>query len=407
MPFGVGKNTKLQSRSAADTGMSLVPARVLAVILDDTTYPDLFKKYGEWASIGGIVFEFQQTPTPNKSLADQQFALPLIPNLKNYPVTNEIVPVLVSADTDINTNTTSFKYYYLPPTNVWSSNHHNAIPDEIYTTEGLQPSQKKDYIQVGEGSVRRVSDGSTEIQFDNGFQERVNIKPLAPFAGDVIVEGRWGNSIRIGSTNSSGLPNTWSSIGQEGDPILILRNGQYEDNQPAWVNTSEDVNKDGASIYLTSTQKIDLTPARASYQSYPSPSEAPGEYTKNQIILNSGRIVLNSSSDHLLLASNKSINLNAVENIILDTPGETTIQASRVNIGSGNPVDLQPALKGDTTQELLDDILQALKALTTACASAVTPAGPVASLQRFATQYGTKIQALNTTTIKSDDTFIV
>jgi len=371
MPFGVGKNTRPQTRSAGDSRISLVPARVLAVILDDTTYPDLFKKYGEWASIGGVVFEFQQTPTPNKALTEQQFALPLMPNLKNYPVTNEIVPILISSDTDINENTTSFKYYYLPPTNIWSSNHHNAIPDEIYTTEGLQPAQKKDYIQVGQGSVRRVSDGSTEIQFDNGFQERSNIRPLAPFAGDVIVEGRWGNSIRVGSTNSSGLSNTWSSTGQEGDPILILRNGQYEDSQPAWVNISEDINKDGASMYLTSTQKINLTPARANYQSYPTSTQAPGEYTKNQIILNSGRIVLNSSSDHLLLSANKSINFNAVENIVADSAGQVTLKGSKVNLGGENATE--PVLRGNQTALLLTDLLTNLSAFMTIMQTVPTP----------------------------------
>ena len=41
----------------------------------------------------------------------------------------------------------------------------------------------------------------------------------------------------------------------------------------------------------------------------------PNQYKGNQVILNAGRLLLNSKSDHLLLSSNKSINLNAQESV--------------------------------------------------------------------------------------------
>ena len=106
--------------------MRILPARVLATVLDDTTYLETFKANGEWASIGGIVFEFVETPLPGDNLEGRLFASPLLANLKNYPVKNEIVSLIISSDTSINTNTNSYKYYYLPATNIWSSNHHNA-----------------------------------------------------------------------------------------------------------------------------------------------------------------------------------------------------------------------------------------------------------------------------------------
>jgi hypothetical protein len=64
----------------------------------------------------------------------------------------------------------------------------------------LPPSQQKDYQQVEGGSVRRVTDGSTEINLGSTFQEKTNIYPLLSYEGDYIMEGRWGNSIRFGST---------------------------------------------------------------------------------------------------------------------------------------------------------------------------------------------------------------
>lgn len=373
MAFGVGQSNYNSSLPKTEGSFTLKSARVLAVILDDKTYPEVFKARGEWASIGGIVFEFSETPTGDRKLNQLPFALPLFPNLKNYPVKNEIITILVNADRGINQNSTSFSYYYLPPTNIWTSNHHNAIPDEINSSEGLQPAQRKDYVQVGAGSVRRVSDGSTEISFDNGFKERLNIKPLTPYIGDVTVEGRWGNSIRVGSTNRSTLPNVWSSVGQEGDPIIILRNGQFESTQDSWIPQAEDLRYDKSSIYLTSSQKLKFLP----YPEYKvtsfdniNPPTALSEFTKPQTILTSERVTLVGRDS--IINSSPQVHFNT-NRFNIDCTGETTIQASRVNLGSGNLRELQPVLKGKATGDLLVDLLVNLAAFMTAIQSVPTP----------------------------------
>jgi hypothetical protein len=384
--------------------MRVVPARVLATVLDDTTYPEIFNANGEWASIGGIVFEFVETPLPGDNLEGRLFALPLLANLKNYPVKNEIVSLIISPDTSINTNTNAYKYYYLPATNIWSSNHHNAIPQEVYLGQGLQPSQKKDYLQVGAGSVRRVTDGSTEIKFDNGFQERVDIRPIPPFAGDMIVEGRWGNSIRLGSTNRSTLENTWSSVGTEGDPIVILRNGQFSSNLEPWIPLSEDISADQGSIYLTSTQKIPVTTINFKTNSFNiNPPTEPKEYTKNQILIDSGRLVFVAKEDNLLLTAANSIHISAAGfNVDVNS---TTIQSSLIQLGSSDTTLLHPVAKGDRVVELFQDIIQLFQKLTLACTSAANGAGPILSLQEFAVQNQSFITKLNTNFIESNDVF--
>jgi len=385
--------------------MRVLAARVLATVLDNTTYPELFKANGEWASIGGIVFEFVETPLPGDNLEGRLFALPLLANLKNYPVKNEIVSLLISSDTSINTNTNSYRYYYLPATNVWSSNHHNAIPQEVYQNQGLQPAQKKDYLQVGQGSVRRVTDGSTEITFDNGFKERIDIRPLSPFSGDIIVEGRWGHSIRLGSTNSSTLPNTWSSTGKEGDPITIIRNNQYKSSLQPWIPLSEDINLDGGSIYITSTQKIPITTVNFKVNSFNSVDApiAPKEYTQDQIILNSGRLVFASKEDSILLTSANDIHLSAVKfNVDSNT---TTLQSSRIELGTSDPNLLHPVAKGDKVVELFTDILELLRKLTIACSAAGNGSGPILSLQQFAIENQSLLVKLNTSFIESNDVY--
>ena len=76
----------------------------------------------------------------------------------------------------------------------------------------------------------------------------------------MILEGRFGNSIRFGSTNKSNEisnPNSWSDLGNTGDPITIIRNGQPDNlDDKGWLPTIENINGDASSIYLTSNQKI-------------------------------------------------------------------------------------------------------------------------------------------------------
>jgi hypothetical protein len=90
------------------------------------------------------------------------------------------------------------------------------------------------------------------------FPEKNNIKTLRQFTGDVTIEGRWGNSIRFGSTTAvNGFENYWSATGSVGSPITIIRNGQgRQDNEIPWFPTVEDINRDPSSIYLTAGQRI-------------------------------------------------------------------------------------------------------------------------------------------------------
>ena len=50
--------------------------------------------------------------------------------------------------------------------------------------------------------------------------------------GDSLLEGRYGQSLRFGSTARSNfnfpteIQNNWSDSGKNGDPITILKNGQ-------------------------------------------------------------------------------------------------------------------------------------------------------------------------------------
>ena len=114
-------------------------------------------------------------------------------------------------------------------------------------------AQKRDYEQTEAGAVRRVTDGGTEINLGSTFVEKLDIKSILPYEGDVIYEGRWGQSFRYGSTvNNATISNPWSNTGNNGYPIIILKNGQHDDGQDPWIPQVEDINTDKSSIYLNS-----------------------------------------------------------------------------------------------------------------------------------------------------------
>jgi len=150
------------------------------------------------------------------------------------PLNTEIVD-LVKAPSNKHYNAlggthTSAEYFYYPPINVWNNSSGNPLPTE--------PD-----IQLNNGNIP-LGDYTNEDKV-------MNTKNMLPFEGDMILEGRFGNSIRFGSSTPKGK-NNWSENDSEGDPITIISNGQTPQGSAA----IEDINGDASSIYLTSNQNI-------------------------------------------------------------------------------------------------------------------------------------------------------
>ena len=279
-------------------------------------------------------------------------------------------------NTEIGDNDNSSISYYLNLTSLWNHPHHNAYPS---VANEPSPPQQKDYLQTTAGSVVTTVDDPTKIFLGKTFIERSDIHPLLPFEGDVIHEGRWGNSIRLGST-AKGTPNLWSSTGTNGDPIVIIRNGQGTQTKEGWIPITENPLIDNSSIYLTSTQTIPIVASSVrDYVSYPNGQQpiSLDKYAKSQIILNSGRLVFNSSEDHLLLSSAKSINLNSQESVNIDTP-TFIVQSNNIYLGSSRATE--PLMLGNQTVKTLKDLIDALDnfftIMQTTVSSPVAPNGP-------------------------------
>ena len=236
-----------------------ISVRVIDIILN-TDHPRA-TSLGGVDAIGTI---FYGDISSNKGVSNSETlptAKPLFSYQKYLPLINEIVlltEIIINKD---NKSKEKIKLY-LPSINIWNNPHHNAMPlTEYYTNTN-------NFSNTQNGIIKTSQDNSLNIPLGNTFLEKDFIKPLRPFEGDNILEGRLGNSIRLGSTSKP--LNPWSQNGENSDPIIIIRNGQFNNiNDETFNPNVEDINNDDSSIYLTSNQNIsNFKVASKNMQSY-------------------------------------------------------------------------------------------------------------------------------------------
>ena len=175
---------------------------------------------------------------------------PLFPNNQSYPLINETVVILPLISNNSSNNSIDTTYYYISTINLWNSVETNPL----------------------------VLNNTSDFKPGTYFNEKGTINPLYSFEGDYIIEGRFGNSIRLGNTvpnNTAPLNNNWSKTGSLGDPITIISNGLHSIS-PSFNSITEDINSDKSSIYLTSTQQLPIeVSSQNDYLSYSSPPTSP------------------------------------------------------------------------------------------------------------------------------------
>jgi len=394
------QNQKLDQIQAA-----IQSARVVDINLNsDST---MWGNVGQWSGIGTIKFQLMTSVGSNKGDIDRavgNLAKPLFPNIKNYPLVNELVLLFELPNTQESQSSTKKSYYYLNPISLWNAPHHNAYPD-MYSEDNGQsaPSYKKDYQSIEIGNVRRVTNKPTKIPLNGAsggtFVERSNIHPILPFAGDNIIEGRFGNSFRLGNTakTAGDIKNNWSISGDGGSPISILRNGQSPSaSSEGWIPVTENINEDLASVYLTSTQQIPIEVAvsnREEAQASTVPFSntikntpiSPKSYNAPQIVLNSGRLLFNTTTDSILMSAQKSIALESLQDLAIKS------QLKNVNVIAPNGVvslgkqnATESVVLGDKFLLQFENLVQSLENLCTALSGEpmIPAAGSVAALTK-------------------------
>jgi hypothetical protein len=249
----LGKGTN-NSNNIGDSN-SVLSVRVVDIILN-ISHPRA-EEFGGYDSIGTIFYGdiYEQNQTTTTGLLPH--ARPYFSFIKQYPLKNEVVQILNAPTKDFYDENSSNHKYYLPNVNIWNHQHNNALPNSSYFVEDETTPQN---YKVVAGQTVRIAEGdnSVEVPLGEYFKENLSIQPLLPFEGDTIVEGRFGNSIRLGATAKEAPDKTaYSTKGETGDPITIIRNGALvEESDNGWEHTIENINSDHSTIYLTSNQVL-------------------------------------------------------------------------------------------------------------------------------------------------------
>tara|TARA_R110001592_G_scaffold58821_2_gene178340 strand:+ start:7244 stop:8278 length:1035 start_codon:yes stop_codon:yes gene_type:complete len=253
-------------------------------------------------------------------------------DIQTLPLIGEMVIAIMAPGLKAQDNPRSFMYYYLSNISAWGERNEHTIPNASF-------SSKEHYLNDVPGET---------------FEE-VETSPLHPFEGDVILQGRFDNSIRFGSTVAGAKTiDSWSvGGGSPGDPIMIITNQFAAEGS----DKIEDINADKSTIMMTSTQKIDIglasseSPESVAVPTGPVvPMQPLNTYMdKPQIIISSDRLIFNAKADHVLISAAKEIslstsawkiNVTALADILLETLNQLTMEVHPTPAGpSGPPIN--------------------------------------------------------------------
>lgn len=249
-------------------------------------------------------------------------------SIKKIPLVGEMVLIYKTFNEQSTNKKWRESWYYLSTIDIQSSINDNLMP-------GI--------------SNENIEDGNEQLSKTFTPQR---ISPIQPYEGDVLIEGRSGNSIRFGSSIDI-APNgyyyknpTWFSGGNISDPIIILSNGRK--NLPGKEFVVEDIETDASSLYLTSNQQLNSLKLS-------NPLTVNNSFVGSQFIGIGDRIILRAKSDLAVIDSEKEI--------ILNTPGDVKI---------GDDSASEPLVHGLILEKIIKKLISAISSGGTAKGAVVT-----------------------------------
>lgn len=335
----------------------LEPAEVVDIILNDQ-HPD-FRVYED---IGKAKIRYLHSEI-GKNEAVLAWAKPLDSNIKSFPLIHEIVIGV----------TWFSKLYYTNKLNIFNNPNQNAypgasLPELSREYKAIRKANEYEEVSNSNAPNKQTEAGDTKL---GDIFEQQDIKPLSPKEGDIIIDGRFGQSIRLGSNSETHLPNLKIKVGQPDDISDIPL-------QPI----EENINSDPNSIWISSlNEEIELNPATIQsdvhLEFY---LDKPNEFIGNQIFMNSDRIVLNTKQNEFMVFAKRAINLvsdgiftiDSVDRIIINTNTATVLNSPEIYLGSQDANE--PVVLGETLKSLLLEMMDLL--LTHKHASGTGPTAP-------------------------------
>ena len=308
----------------------LEPVEILDVHLDESksSFPKTSEDKPDYAFIGGILGRFVYSEQ-GKTIDKCKNFKPMNPSINNLPAVGEIVIGVQYLG----------QYYYTTQLNVFGNPNFNS-------QHGISRLKRKNTLKSLFGlDTPNTDDKSAELGYY--LKKTKDSRKLLPHEGDVIFEGRHGNTIRIGSD----IKNE-----NEDSPNIILNVGQSKDEFPEPKQPVEEkIDTDGSSIYLTTNQKLEFTSGIES-------KVVTAPYEGKNILLSSDRIIFNTKNGgDIGILSHNNVSIGAVSEVVIESPV--------TKIGSSGATE--PLVLGDKLEAVLNDILTLIEK------GLLAPTGPV------------------------------
>ena len=356
------------------TYLQFVPAQVTDVIhsSDDVGYEGSFdvnaiyaqKHYGE-LMIGGQI---------NKT--------------KYYPLLRGIADVPVKGDMVLVYEDEAGQDYYLGPLNSLNNPNFNINPLVSTQTQANKNSETKDLSQTTERDkfgiplnyqvvgVKRLTVKRNK-KLDDPENKRLgedgSIGKEETF-GDMIFEGRYGNSIRIGYRNTN--------------PLLFISNGRKSiQDQETFIDNSLIAMTQKGTLsdhlwpglpypnFILGSEKPELENPRLVGGGNPDPDggvEGKFNYTygndddenpilAGQLFLNSDRLVFNARQDTITLSAFSNLDMGAGNNLTINTKNYTSIESSNIYLGKQAQEQKEPLVLGEQLRLIMEEMVEILE----------------------------------------------
>jgi len=228
------------------------------------------------------------------------FAYPI--NIYNYtlPAINESVIV---------TRSEAGRYYYfcVPPHNFYSQitiDREDSIVEQV-GFDGTEEENAR--INVNPFNKISANDEAGNLVYGETLTTEVVeatdvVLSRNVHEGDMLIQGRFGNSIKLTSKNE--LNETpWSIDGDDGQPVIAIRNG---------LERFEDPTTDNSFIYLLSDQSFDFGEIEFSPESG-NLGDTMDAYVGGQVIIGADRLTLLSKADDISISSKSLVSISTAK----------------------------------------------------------------------------------------------
>ena len=310
----------------------LIPVRVVDVIIDES-HPE-YEKYGLTRCIGAVKYVPIDKQVDKNKVDTLPIAFPSNATFRTLPLVNEIVLLSKAPNIDsIDNKSTNTQDYYTTIISVWNHPHHNVSPD---------------------------GKSDDKVDFGEDFKEVNDVNPLQPYPGDVLIEGRQGQSIRMSGANH--YTNEFTDETNINKPFTLFSNGQKSVGNGSDL-ISEDINEDNSSLYLLSDHSAPLIQARDKTKAWKKPPTKADTYKGSQVMINGGRLYFNSKEESTLFSSKEAFGVTS-KTINLDAKDYIALDAEKIYLGEKALVEeFEPVILGESMEGFLYTLLFNLQAL--------------------------------------------